>query len=257
MTNRAFVAGNWKMNGSRADIDAFVDQLKPRIDDHLPRMAVCVPFVYVSRLAEALGGVGVATGGQDVAGETEPGAFTGEVSASMLADCGATYAVVGHSERRAMYGETDDIVVAKTRAAIAGGITPIVCVGETLEQRDADEVEAVLNRQLGAVLEGCSDEELSKIVLAYEPVWAIGTGRSATPEQAQEIHAFLRSQIAKRADTLSRSISIVYGGSVKPDNAKAIFAGDDVDGALVGGASLKADSFADIAHAMASQSATN
>ncbi len=255
MTDRAFVAGNWKMNGSLSDINTFADALTTRAADITCGLAVCVPFVYVASLAERLKGSDVATGGQDVATEIEPGAFTGEVSGTMLADCGATFTVVGHSERRAMYGETDDIVVAKTRAAIACGIQPIVCVGETLEEREADTVETVLKRQLGAVLDGCSDEELGRIVLAYEPVWAIGTGRSATPEQAQEIHAFLRSQIAERSDTLSRSLSIVYGGSVKPDNAEAIFAGDDVDGALVGGASLKADSFADIARAMPSHGA--
>ncbi|RJS92716.1 triose-phosphate isomerase [Salinisphaera sp. Q1T1-3] len=250
MHSRAIVAGNWKMNGSRAAIDEFAPALADAAAGIRCPLAVCVPFVYVSRLAERFADTTVAVGGQDVAAEVEAGAFTGEVSGEMLIDAGATHTVVGHSERREKYGETDAIVVAKTRAAVTAGLVPIVCVGETLEQRENDQVEAVLGRQLGALLDGCSAEELDRIVLAYEPIWAIGTGRTATPEQAQEIHAYLRSQIADRDATLARSLSIVYGGSVKPDNAEAIFAGDDVDGALVGGASLKADSFADIARAM-------
>lgn len=250
MQSRAFVAGNWKMNGSMADIDRFARSARSAAADIDCALAVCVPFVYVARLAEQLAGSDIACGAQDISAALEPGAYTGEVNGAMLVDCGASHVVVGHSERRAMHGESDDDVVAKTKAAVAAGLAPIVCVGESLEQREADRVEAVLSTQLTALLDGCTPDELATIVLAYEPIWAIGTGRSASPEQAQEIHAFLRSQVADRDATLARSLSIVYGGSVKPNNAEAIFAGDDVDGALVGGASLEADSFVDIARAM-------
>lgn len=251
MTRRQFVAGNWKMNGSADAVDAFGQALAETVPSLNCDLAVCVPFVYIERLARALKNSHVAPGAQNLSDQTEPGAFTGEVNGAMLADCGARYVVVGHSERRAMYGEIDEIVVAKADAACAAGLTPIVCVGESLEQREADETEAVLARQSGALTGGCKRETLEAMVLAYEPIWAIGTGRSATPEQAQSIHAFLRSQIAEWDATIADSLPILYGGSVKPDNASALFAGADVDGALVGGASLKADSFVDIARAIA------
>ncbi|KEZ76979.1 triose-phosphate isomerase [Salinisphaera hydrothermalis] len=250
MTRRKFIAGNWKMNGSVGQVDAFgraLVEAAPSLDCDL---AVCVPFVYVERLARALESTHVAAGAQDLSSEVDPGAFTGEINGSMLAECGARYVVVGHSERREMFGETDDIVVAKAEAAIAAGLTPIVCIGESLEQREADETENVLARQIGALTRGCERRTLEAMVLAYEPIWAIGTGRSATPEQAQSVHAFVRSQIANWDATIADSLPILYGGSVKPDNASALFAGADVDGALVGGASLKADSFVDIARAV-------
>lgn len=249
MTRRRFIAGNWKMNGSAAEVDAFASALAdaaPSLDCDL---AVCVPFVYVERLARGLASSTVAPGAQNLADVIEPGAFTGEINGAMLADCGARYAVVGHSERRALYGETDDTVVAKADAAVAAGLTPIVCVGESLAQREAEETESVLADQMRALTTGCKRATLEAMVLAYEPIWAIGTGRSATPEQAQSIHAFLRSQFANWDATIADSLIILYGGSVKPDNAAALFAGADVDGALVGGASLKADSFVDIARA--------
>ncbi|MGB7755416.1 MAG: triose-phosphate isomerase [Salinisphaera sp.] len=250
MTRRKLIAGNWKMNGSAEQVDAFGRALvdaAPSLDCDL---AVCVPFVYVERLARALQPSHVAAGAQDLSSEVEPGAFTGEINGAMLAECGARYVVVGHSERRELYGETDKVVVAKTEAAIAAGLTPIVCVGESLEQREADETESVLARQISALTAGCRRRTLEAMVLAYEPIWAIGTGRSATPEQAQSVHAFVRSQIANWDATIADSLAILYGGSVKPDNASSLFAGADVDGALVGGASLKADSFVDIARAI-------
>ncbi|MGN8159257.1 triose-phosphate isomerase [Salinisphaera sp. SWV1] len=250
MTRRKFVAGNWKMNGSAAQVDAFgraLVEAAPSLDCHL---AVCVPFVYVERLARTLEPSHVAAGAQDLSSELEPGAFTGEIHGAMLADCGARYVVVGHSERRELFGESDDVVVAKAEAAVAAGLTPIVCVGESLEQREADATESVLARQIDALTGRCQRRTLEAMVLAYEPIWAIGTGRSASPEQAQSVHAFLRSQIANWDATIGDSLPILYGGSVKPDNAAALFAGADVDGALVGGASLKADSFVDIARAM-------
>lgn len=249
MSRIAFVAGNWKMNGSLAKVDAFAAGFKQTGADLSCELAVCVPNVYLQRMIEGLDGSGVAVGAQNLSGETEPGAFTGEINGTMLGEIGCKYVIVGHSERRAMYGETDEIVVAKTKAAAAAGLQPIVCIGETLEQREADQTETVLATQLNAVLNGCSADELKDFVLAYEPVWAIGTGRSATPEQAQAVHAFLRAQIAGRDATMADSIQIIYGGSVKPDNAAEIFSGKDVDGALVGGASLKVESFLDIAGA--------
>ncbi|HET7313636.1 triose-phosphate isomerase [Salinisphaera sp.] len=247
---RQFIAGNWKMNGSAEQVDAFGRALVEAAPALACDLAVCVPFVYIERLKRALTGSGVAPGAQNLSDQVEPGAFTGEINGAMLADCGARYVVVGHSERRAMYGETDEIVVAKAGAALAAGLTPIVCIGESLEQREADETENVLARQIGALINGCKRETLEAMVLAYEPIWAIGTGRSATPEQAQSVHAFVRSQIADWDATIADSLPILYGGSVKPDNASALFAGADVDGALVGGASLKADSFVDIARAI-------
>lgn len=250
MTRRKFIAGNWKMNGSADQVDTFGSALVEAAPSLECDLAVCVPFVYVERLARALQPSHAAAGAQDLSSEIEPGAFTGEINGAMLADCGARYVVVGHSERRENHGENDATVVAKAEAAVAAGLTPIVCIGESLEQREADATEEVLARQIGALTQGCQRQTLEAMVLAYEPIWAIGTGRSATPEQAQSVHAFLRSQIAEWDATLAQSLVILYGGSVKPDNAAALFAGADVDGALVGGASLKADSFVDIARAI-------
>ena len=243
------IAGNWKMNGDSAQVDAFARDVKSAADELAAELLVCVPFVYIDRMGRELADSSVALGAQNIAAEADAGAFTGEVNGAMLADTGCSQVIVGHSERRALYGETDAVVAAKTTAAVAAGLKPIVCVGETLEQRDADQAEAVLGAQIAALFEQCDAATLAQVTIAYEPIWAIGTGRSATPEQAQAIHAFLRGQIADRDVTLSQSVQLLYGGSVKPDNAAALFAGADVDGALVGGASLKADSFLDIAHA--------
>jgi triosephosphate isomerase (TIM) len=231
MARGRLVAGNWKMHGSRASIQALLDELV-RADP--ARCAVCVPFPYLAQVAERLRGSRIAWGAQNVS-EHAQGAYTGEVSAAMLAEFGCRYVLVGHSERRQLYRETDGQVAAKFAAAKAAGMTPILCVGETLEERDAGKTEAVVARQLGAV-------KFAGGVLAYEPVWAIGTGRNATPEQAQAVHAFLRARVP--ADT-----PILYGGSVKPQNAAAIFAMPDVDGGLIGGASLVAKDFLDIVKA--------
>lgn len=249
MSRTMLIAGNWKMNGDAGQVDAFARSLAADASAITADMLVCVPFVYIERLVAGLADAPVAVGGQNVAAEVDAGAFTGEVNGAMLADIGCRYVIVGHSERRAMYGETDSVVAAKTSAAVAVGLTPIVCVGETLEQREADQTEAVLAAQIGALFEQCDARTLAEVVIAYEPIWAIGTGRSASPEQAQDVHAFLRGQIADRDATIAGSVLLLYGGSVKPDNAAALFAGADVDGALIGGASLKADSFLDIARA--------
>ena len=235
MARVPLVAGNWKMHGSRASIAALLDAL---VEDNPSGCAVCVPFPYLGQVAERLRGSPIAWGAQNVS-EHVQGAYTGEVSAAMLAEFGCRYVIVGHSERRQLYGETDAQAAAKFAAVKAAGMTPILCVGETLQQRDAGKTEEVVGRQLEKVLEKNSVE---KSVLAYEPVWAIGTGRNATPEQAQAVHAFLRSKVP--ADT-----PILYGGSVKPQNAAAIFAMPDVDGGLIGGASLVAKDFLDIVKA--------
>jgi len=224
------VAGNWKMHGSRAANRALLDAIVAGVKG--VECAVCVPFPYLAQAAERLQGTQVALGAQNLS-EHASGAHTGEVSAAMLADFGCRYVLVGHSERRQIYGETDAQVAAKFAAARAAGITPILCVGETLEERDAGRTEEVVARQLDAVL---SRSKFADAVLAYEPVWAIGTGRTATPEQAQTVHGFLR----KRVGAANR---ILYGGSVKPENAAAIFANPDVDGGLIGGASLVAQDF--------------
>ena len=222
------VAGNWKMHGSREINRALLEAIVAAD----VACAVCVPFPYLAQASERLRGTRVAWGAQTVS-EHARGAYTGEVSAAMLGEFGCRYVLVGHSERRQLYGEGDAQVAAKFAAARAAGITPIVCVGETLEERESDRTQSVVARQVDAVL---SRGGLGEAVLAYEPVWAIGTGRNATPEQVQEVHAFLRQRVGA-------GTPILYGGSVKPDNAGAIFAMPDVDGGLIGGASLVAKDF--------------
>ena len=242
---RKLVVGNWKMHGSRpanAELLAALVAARPYGGD----VAVCVPFVYLQESAATLAGSDIRWGAQDVSAHDQ-GAYTGEVSAAMLAECGCRYVLVGHSERRSYHAEDDVLVAAKAQAALARGVTPIVCVGETLEQRDAGETELVVKRQLSVVihlLAHCASE----IVVAYEPVWAIGTGRTATPEQAQSVHALLRAQLQAATGHGDR-MRILYGGSVKADNAATLFAQPDIDGGLIGGASLKAADFIAICRA--------
>ena len=236
MARTRLVAGNWKMHGSRETIRALLDAIVAGVDAPGAQCAICPPFPYLAQVAERLRGTAIAWGAQNVA-EHAQGAYTGEVSAAMLAEFGCRYVIVGHSERRQLYGETDAQVAAKFAAARKAGLTPILCVGETLAERDAVRTTEVVARQLGAVA-------FTAGVVAYEPVWAIGTGRNATPEQAQEVHAFLRER-------LPRDTPILYGGSVKPQNAAAIFAMPDVDGGLIGGASLVAADFLAILRAAA------
>ena len=243
--HRPLVVGNWKMHGSRpanAELLAALLAARPFAAD----VAVCVPFVYLHETAAALAGSELRWGAQDVS-EHAQGAYTGEISAAMLAECGCRYALVGHSERRACHAESDMLVARKAQVALARGVTPIVCVGETLAERDAGHTEAVVKRQLSAVihqLAHCAAE----MVVAYEPVWAIGTGRTATPEQAQAVHAVLRAQL-QAATGRAASMTILYGGSVKPDNAALLLAQPDIDGGLVGGASLQAADFIAICRA--------
>ena len=244
-TRRKLVVGNWKMHGSRKTnaelLDAIVGARPFGCD-----VAVCPPFPYLAETAVALAGSDVRWGAQDCSAH-EQGAYTGEVSAAMLHEFGCRYAIVGHSERRAYHGESDQLVADKAKAALARGVTPIVCVGETLAQRDAGETEAVVKRQLSAVIHTLA-HCASEMVVAYEPVWAIGTGRTATPEQAQAVHALLRAQLLA-ATPRAPEMKILYGGSVKPDNAAALFAMPDIDGGLIGGASLKAADFIAICRA--------
>jgi triosephosphate isomerase (TIM) len=236
MTRTRLVAGNWKMHGSRASNSALLDALLKGIKGLKGvECAVCVPFPFLGEVSERLRGTPLAWGAQNVS-EHAQGAYTGEVSAAMLAEFGCRYVIVGHSERRHIFGESDAQVAAKFAAVRGAGITPILCVGETLEEREAGSTEQVVARQLDVVLQKSA---FTGAVLAYEPVWAIGTGRNATPEQAQAVHAFLRRKLSP--DTL-----ILYGGSVKPQNAAEIFAMPDVDGGLIGGASLVAKDFLDI-----------
>ena len=250
MARRRLVAGNWKMHGSLEQVDAFAAALAGAAGERGDAdLLICPPFVHIERLARRAGDCGLAVGAQDVCDKAGPGAFTGEVSAAMLADVGCSHVIVGHSERRAFYGEDDEIVAEKFALAQEAGLIPVLCVGETLAQREADATEEVLRRQLGTVLAENGVAAFERAVVAYEPVWAIGTGRSATAEQAQAAHAFLRAQIAAEDGILANRVRILYGGSVKPDNAAELFAGADVDGGLVGGASLDAASFLGIAGA--------
>jgi triosephosphate isomerase len=246
---KPLVAGNWKMNGSRAAnaelLNAVIGGAKS-LDG--VELVVCPPFVYLPSVAAAVCDTAVGLGAQNLSDQEKPGAYTGEIFGAMLVEVGCRYVIVGHSERRAYYGETNEIVARKTRAAISAGLRPIVCVGETLAERDGGQTDAVLRAQIGAVLDYRDIGPLDDIVIAYEPVWAIGTGRTATPEQAQQAHALLRGEVRARDAKLADSVRILYGGSVKADNAASLFGGD-VDGGLIGGASLKAADFLAIAHA--------
>jgi triosephosphate isomerase (TIM) len=233
------IVGNWKMNGGLATNARLLDRLASEWrGDGKRALAVCVPTPYLAQAQSALTGSMLAWGAQDVS-EHAGGAYTGDVSAAMVAEFGCRYALVGHSERRRLHGESDALVAAKARAALVAGLTPIACVGETLEQRERGETEAVVARQVDAVIAEVG-AETARTVVAYEPVWAIGTGRTASPAQAQAVHAVLRARLA---EAHARDVCILYGGSVKASNAAALFAMPDVDGALVGGASLDADEF--------------
>ncbi|MBS0557420.1 MAG: triose-phosphate isomerase [Proteobacteria bacterium] len=236
---RKIVAGNWKMHGTRASARALVDAIAAA-----PAMAceiaVFPPFVYLAELIAAHPGLGF--GAQDVSAH-DKGAFTGEVSAAMAKDIGARHTLVGHSERRQYHAESNEVVAAKFAQAQAAGLLPVLCVGETLEQRDADQTEAVIAAQVDAVIARRGVASLASAVVAYEPVWAIGTGRTATPDQAQTVHAFIRDKIRREDAKIAGSLPILYGGSVKPDNAVGLFAQPDIDGGLIGGASLVAADF--------------
>ncbi|MDQ1310115.1 MAG: Triosephosphate isomerase [Pseudomonadota bacterium] len=243
---KPLVAGNWKMHGSRAEnaqlVRSLLDLLRP---DSRSDVLLCPPFVYLWEIERLLKDSDVALGAQSLCAEAQ-GAFTGEVSGTMLRDVGCRYVLVGHSERRQLFGEHDALVARKFMAAQAHGLTPVLCVGETLEEREAGRTSDVVSRQLEAVLAVSGIAAFDRAVVAYEPVWAIGTGRNATPGQAQEVHASIRGKLAALDATIGGSVRILYGGSVKASNARELFAMADIDGGLVGGASLKAEEFAQI-----------
>ncbi len=243
MTKKKLIAGNWKMNGSLEANDALVRAVVSGMKDAACDVAVCVPAPYLAQLQMLRHASALELGAQDVS-QHEQGAFTGETSASMLREFGVRYAIVGHSERRQYHGETDAVVAEKAKAALAHGITPIVCVGETLAEREAGQTEEVVKRQLAAVIH-VNGHCISEIVVAYEPVWAIGTGKTATPEQAQQVHALLRKQLAAASGHAER-VRILYGGSMNAANAASLLAQPDIDGGLIGGASLKAPDFLQI-----------
>ena len=241
---RPFIAGNWKMNLDRASAVALAEGLaKATADIEDVEIAVCPPSIYLEAVAAALKGSKVGLGGQDMYFEAK-GAFTGEISSAMLLDIGCQYVVLGHSERRHIFGETDEDVNKKVKVALEAGLIPIVCVGETLPQRENGETLDVIRGQFDGSLAGLSEEQMKKVVIAYEPVWAIGTGRTATPQQAEEVHLDLRKIMESCYNSeIAESVRIQYGGSVKPDNAAELLGQANIDGALVGGASLKADLF--------------
>ena len=244
-----FVAGNWKMNGNLAANRVLLDELVGTVG-RIPgvKSAVCPPYPYLAQVQQVLSGSGIAWGAQDVS-QFDSGAYTGEVSGAMLVDFGCRYVIVGHSERRTLFGDTSEIVAEKYAAALKSGLTPILCVGETLREREAGTTEAVVAAQLRAVLERNGVQSFAHAVIAYEPVWAIGTGKTATPEQAQAVHGFIRKSMAAKDVAVAERVQVLYGGSVKAGNAPELFAMPDIDGGLIGGASLDAQEFAKICQA--------
>jgi triosephosphate isomerase len=246
---RPLIAGNWKMNGTKAEAAELLNGIKAgvagmqRVD-----VAVCPPYPYLYLAEELLADSAVAWGSQDVS-EQAGGAFTGQISAAMLKDFGCRYAIVGHSERRQFNGESDALVASKYAQAVASGVVPILCIGETLEERESGKTEEVVARHIDAVLDGSGVEAFGAGIVAYEPVWAIGTGVTATPDQAQDVHAFVRERIAGRDKDIAEGLRLLYGGSMKPGNAAELIAKPDIDGGLIGGASLKAADFVAICQA--------
>ena len=247
---RRIVAGNWKLHGSRDFASALLGQVAAGLPAAGVEVVVLPPLPYLGELARDFDGRSIAFGAQDLS-PNEEGAFTGEVSARMLLDVGGRYVLAGHSERRSHHGEGSELVAAKFDAACRAGLVPILCLGETLEEREAGRTSEVIASQLRPVLDLAGVERFADAVVAYEPVWAIGTGRTATPEQAQEVHAFIRGQVAERDARIADSLPILYGGSVKPANAAELFAQADIDGGLIGGASLVAADFLAIVRAAA------
>lgn len=243
------VAGNWKMNGTRSSIRELLDGVKGGMGDvTTAEVAVCCPHIFLADVQQQLQGSAVVWGGQDISVH-ESGAYTGETAGAMLAEFGCKYVIIGHSERRTYHAETDQVVAEKFAAARKAGLVPILCVGETLEEREGGITEEVVGRQLDAVLSHCGIDMLAEGVIAYEPVWAIGTGKTATPEQAQDVHAFIRARIAASSAAVGKDMQILYGGSMNAGNAADLLAREDIDGGLIGGASLKPADFLAIAKA--------
>jgi triosephosphate isomerase len=244
------IAGNWKLNGSRKSVVELATAVSAGSVGLSAEILICPTSVHLSDVLGVVGDSVVHLGAQNCS-DADSGAFTGEVSASMLAEFGCEYVILGHSERRAIFGETSELVAGKCKSVQEAGLTPILCVGETLVQREAGNVELVIAEQLDAVLEAAGIEAFDNMVVAYEPVWAIGTGKTATPEQAQEVHALIRARIASKSGSTAEALRILYGGSVKPDNATTLFSQTDIDGGLIGGAALNAESFLAICEATA------
>ncbi|MGZ8190045.1 MAG: triose-phosphate isomerase [Methylococcaceae bacterium] len=239
---RSLVVGNWKMNGTLASSESLARNILAGLDSNNAEIAICVPYVYMAKISEIVNNTNLVLGAQNVA-DKPSGAFTGEISASMLREFNCKYAIVGHSERRSYYGDTNESVAARFCQAQEQNVIPILCVGETLEQREQDQTFTIIDEQLEAVIDSAGIQAFNTAVIAYEPVWAIGTGKTATDEQAQEVHRYIRKYIAAKDQTIADKIQILYGGSAKPDNAKGLFAMPDIDGGLIGGASLDAESF--------------
>jgi triosephosphate isomerase len=239
---RKLIAGNWKMNGSLAANRILLTGIKTESGQPGCDVAVCAPAPYLAQCQSELSGTPIAWGAQDISVH-EAGAYTGEISAAMLLDMGCKYVIVGHSERRAFHGETDELVAQKTVRALKSGLIPIVCVGESLAERESGRTNAIVGAQLNAILAVVDTASLADIVIAYEPVWAIGTGKTATPEMAQEVHAMLRAKLNAKNSDAGAKVRILYGGSMKPDNARELLAMPDIDGGLIGGAALKAGDF--------------
>jgi triosephosphate isomerase len=244
---QSLVVGNWKMNGTRASAESLAKGIIAGLGSNEAAIAVCVPYIYLDTVGAIVKDTRLALGAQNVADKAS-GAYTGEVSATMLSEMGCKYAIVGHSERRTYYGDTNESVASRFCQAQAQAIVPILCVGETLEQREQDQTFTVIDEQLNAVINMAGIDAFEKSVIAYEPVWAIGTGKTATDEQAQEVHRYIREFIAAKSLTIAENLTILYGGSAKPENAKGLFAMPDIDGGLIGGASLDAESFLKIYH---------
>jgi triosephosphate isomerase len=244
-----FVAGNWKMNGTLAANQDLLRRLMPDLARIAGvKCAVCVPFPYLAQVQQLLSGSGIAWGAQDIS-QFDAGAYTGEVSGAMLVDFGCRYVIVGHSERRTLFGETSEIVAKKYAAALKAGLTPILCVGETLQERESGTTETVIAAQLDTVISHSGVQSFAHAVIAYEPVWAIGTGKTASPDQAQAVHAYVRARIGREDASIAERVQVLYGGSVKAGNAVQLFAMKDIDGGLIGGASLDAQEFAAVCKA--------
>ena len=242
---KTIVAGNWKMNASKDSVDNLIKDLLTGMDGITSEVLVCAPFPYLAQVELLIQGSKVMLGAQNL-NTNSSGAYTGEVSADMIKDFGARHVIVGHSERRSLYGETSAMVAEKTKAALNAGLTPLLCIGESIEQRDSGNTEAVIEKQLSAVIELVGIEAFNQIIIAYEPVWAIGTGVTATPEQAQEVHLFIRSLLAKNNESVAQKTPILYGGSMNASNASELISCADIDGGLIGGAALKAEDFLQI-----------
>ena len=245
---KTIVAGNWKMNASKDSVESLVTDILSGASDVSAEIIVCAPFPYLSQVEVLIEGSNLMLGAQNL-NVNASGAFTGEVSAEMIKDFGANHVIVGHSERRSLYGETSEIVAEKTKAAIDSGLTPILCLGESLDQRESGKTESVVSEQLNKVIKMVGIEAFNNIIIAYEPVWAIGTGMTATPEQAQAVHKFIRGLLASSSQDIADKTAILYGGSMNAGNAVELISCADIDGGLIGGAALKAEDFLQICKA--------